>query len=206
MPLTHYGVAIGTLDHFARESPTPDGSWYHGRIYLRAPEGVYQCSIDVATATGEGVQYQVVTDLDASLFAPLQSLANGRHDLVPGPMSGALDYLRAPLLATSTGAAGAAGWIDSVGENMLAALEARVTGSARLFVFGEPYLGGDRLGMHNIHQVQGDPPGPHQQEDGVWQDGGVIAQGADGSLVAVIVKFATQATSTDDNGLPLASA
>jgi hypothetical protein len=54
----------------------------------------------------------------------------------------------------------APGWIDSTGDNALDILEAQVVGSNRVFIFGEPYQGGDRLGMHNIHYNQGDPPCP----------------------------------------------
>lgn len=59
--------------------------------------------------------------------------------------------------------------IDSTGDNALNVLEAQVVGSTHIFIFGEPYMGGDRLGMHNIHYNQGDPPGIHQHDDGIWQ-------------------------------------
>lgn len=45
--------------------------------------------------------------------------------------------------------------IDSTGDNALNVLEAQVVGSTHIFIFGEPYMGGDRLGMHNIHYNQG---------------------------------------------------
>ena len=55
----------------------------------------------------------------------------------------------------------------------------------------------------NVHYNQGDPPGPHQREDGIWQDGAVLIQAADGSLTVWQVKFNTQSLHTDDNGLPV---
>ena len=74
-------------------------------------------------------------------------------------------------------------------------------GAVRIYIFGEPYTSG--LGVHNVHYNQGDPPGPHQREDGIWQDGAVLTQAADGSLTIWQVKFKTQSLHTDDNGLPV---
>ncbi len=56
--------------------------------------------------------------------------------------------------------------------------------------------------MHNVHLNQGDPPGPHQAENGVWQDGAVIIQRADSGVTIRQVKFNTQSLITNDQGLP----
>jgi len=47
MALPSYGVLIGTLIRFAREDPNNFGSWYHGKLYVQAPAGQYECAIDV---------------------------------------------------------------------------------------------------------------------------------------------------------------
>jgi hypothetical protein len=91
-------------------------------------------------------------------------------------------------------------WVASDGDNALDVLEPLVQNAARIYVFGEPYTTG--LGVHNVHCNQGDPPGQHQGEDGVWQDGLVLTQTADGAITAWQVKFNTQSLHTDDHGLP----
>jgi hypothetical protein len=92
-------------------------------------------------------------------------------------------------------------WVASDGDNALDVLEPLVQNAARIYVFGEPYTTG--LGVHNVHCNQGDPPGPHQGEDGIWQDGLVLTQAADGTITAWQVKFNTQSLHTDGNGLPV---
>ncbi|MBV9823698.1 MAG: DUF2278 family protein, partial [Actinobacteria bacterium] len=84
------------------------------------------------------------------------------------------------------------------------ALVAIVEGSARLYVFGAPYERPDPYpGMHDIHMNQGDPiASQFHPQDAIWQDGCVIAQGADGTLRGYFGKFATQSMHTDDNGWP----
>lgn len=91
-------------------------------------------------------------------------------------------------------------WVASDGDNALDVLEPLVQGAARIYVFGEPYSTG--LGVHNVHCNQGDPPGPHQGEDGIWQDGVVLAQAAGGGITAWQVRFNTQSLHTDALGLP----
>lgn len=219
MPLPSYGVLIGTLNRFAKEDPNNFGSWYHGKLYVDAPSGQYECAVDVSTPSGVGVEYRVVHALDRSLFAPILSLPTGWSSLAKTPTSGALDYIRSPLLRVRLGCVTAGAtwlwnlltrifeglltlhWTKSSGDNALDELERQVLGSTRVFVFGAPYTSG--LGVHDIHMNQGDPPGPFQRLDGIWQDGGTIVERPDGELVAVLTKFATQSLRTDDNGLPI---
>jgi hypothetical protein len=92
-------------------------------------------------------------------------------------------------------------WVASDGDNALDVLEPLVQGAERIYIFGEPYTTG--LGVHNVHCNQGDPPGPHQGEDGIWQDGAVLTHAADGSITAWQVRFNTQSLHTDDHGLPV---
>ena len=89
-------------------------------------------------------------------------------------------------------------WIDSTGDNALNALETQLLGSVRVFVFGAPATNG--LGVHDIHLNQGDPPGPFQHLDGIWQDGGVLIERPSGEIVAFLVKFATQSLHTTSLG------
>ncbi|MFI5695497.1 DUF2278 family protein [Kribbella sp. NPDC051586] len=217
MPLASYGVLAGRLIRFAREDPNDFGSWYHGKMYIAAPAGEYECAVDVSTPSGVPVQYREVQDLDQQLFATTAALPDGWHLLAGTPTSGALDYLRSPLLrgrgcmtlvANPLGAMINAvlrsprfGWVESTADNALNLLEQRLTGSRRVYVYGAPYDHG--LGVHDIHYNQGDPPGEFQHLDGIWQDGGTIIEQPNGSLTAFLTKFKPQSLTTDDNGLPL---
>ena len=75
-----------------------------------------------------------------------------------------------------------------------------ITDSEKVYAFGEPYPSG--LGVHNVHCNQGDPPGEHRSDDGIWQDGFVFAVKSDGTLSAYLGKFATQTLNTNNQGLP----
>jgi uncharacterized protein YukJ len=211
MPLPSYGVLLGTLDRFVREDPNNFGSWYHGKIYVNAPAGKYECAVDVSTPSGIKVQYRCIRGLERTLFAPVLALPAGWHLLAKTPSSGALDYVRSDLLHPPVGCipgviiaileALISPWTNSTGDNALDVLEAQLVGSTRVFVFGAPYTTG--LGVHDIHMNQGDPPGQFQHLDGIWQDGGTIIERPGGELVAVLTKFETQSLRTDNNGLPL---
>ncbi|MGW5192699.1 DUF2278 family protein [Kribbella sp. NPDC004138] len=218
MPLASYGVLVGRLVRFAREDPDDFGSWYHGKMYIAAPAGEYECAVDVSTPSGVPVQYREVRNLNPQLFASTAALNDGWHLLASTPTSGALDYIRSPLLRGSGGCVTVVydpllawlneilksprfGWIDSTADNALNLLEQRLLGCERVYVFGAPYSTG--LGVHDIHYNQGDPPGPFQHLDGIWQDGGTVIQRPGGELTAVLTKFKPQSLTTDGNGLPL---
>ena len=73
--------------------------------------------------------------------------------------------------------------------------------AVRLYVFGQQCTTG--LGVHDVHQNQGDPLGSQWYPDnGAWQDGAVMAEQADGRVVVWQVKFNTQSLDTDDDGHP----
>jgi hypothetical protein len=244
MPLDHgYGVAIGTFASFTREDPTDFGTWYHGKLRIDTPVGQYEAALDVDTPSGIGVSYRLVDDLTTQDIPVLAALLGGFTSLPKSPASGALDYVRSPILLDgwlvrqlrwrigelrSRRQREAWGptpldvtvdrlrrwlrrvwrwrwrsfpWISSDGDNALDVLEALLPTAARIYIFGEPYTTG--LGVHNVHMNQGDPPGPHQDENAIWQDGAVLVERADDTVTIWQVKFNTQSLHTGDDGLPL---
>jgi hypothetical protein len=206
MPLDHgYGVVTGTFASFTREDPSDFGHWYHGKLRVDTPAGPYEAALDVDTPSGVGVSYRVVTDLSVTDLPVIASLSSGFHALASDPSSGALDYVRSPLLRDGSmldpPSCRSFPWVASDGDNALDVLEPLVRGAARIHVFGEPYTTG--LGVHNAHCNQGDPPGPHQGEDGIWQDGAVLTQTSGGAVTIWQVRFNTQSLHTDDHGLPV---
>jgi hypothetical protein len=253
MALDHgYGVAIGTFASFTREDPSAFGHWYHGKLRINTPAGQYEAALDVDTPSGIGVSYRLVTDLTTASIPLLAALGEGFTPLASTPTSGALDYVRSPILQDGwvvtrlrrwlvahrrsplgqpwapTGLdkliAGIRRWLPKVGQrlrlrwrfslrwrsfpwvssdgdNALDVLEQRLSQAVRIYILGEPYTTG--LGVHNVHQNQGDPPGQHQAEDGIWQDGAVILQLAGGEVTIWQVKFNTQSLHTNAQGLPV---
>jgi hypothetical protein len=99
MPLDHgYGVAIGAFVSFTREDPNAFGHWYHGKLRISTPAGQYEAALDVDTPTGVGVSYRLVTDLTTASIPTLAALGEGYTPLAANPTSGALDYVRSPIL------------------------------------------------------------------------------------------------------------
>jgi len=217
MPLDHgYGVAAGTFASFTREDPSDFGHWYHGKLRINTPTGPYEAALDVDTPSGVGVSYRLVTGLRTGHIPAIAGLPNGFNELPRTAGSGAMDYVRSTILQDRWVIRWTVRWrwlriprlrwlhhpwIASDGDNALNVLEPLLHAAARIYIFGEPYTSG--LGVHNVHLNQGDPPGPHQAEDGSWQDGLVMIQSTAGALNAWQVKFNTQSLHTDDAGLPL---
>jgi Uncharacterized conserved protein (DUF2278) len=92
-------------------------------------------------------------------------------------------------------------WIPSTGDNALTALEAELPHAVRIYLFGDHYQTG--LGVHDVHMNQGDPAGSQWWgSDGIWQDGAVCLERANGTIFAWQVKFNSQSFRTDPSGHP----
>jgi hypothetical protein len=217
MPLDHYGVLVGTLSSHARDTPDMQGKWFHINLQVAAPLGSYRCAVDVdSKQSTAGVQWKVLK-VDPGMVVPAGTLAPGYHELVHQQSAGALDHTRHPALVDYPGCLFVrapegllrllAGLFPhrpwQVGDYAAAstALESILVIGAKLLVWGEPFSTG--LGMHNVHQNQGDPVGTQWwSENGIWQDGAVMVERPDGNLDAFISKFSTQASQTDAQGHP----
>lgn len=232
MALDHgYGVAIGTFASFTRDDPDEFGHWYHGHVHVDTPAGQYESALDVDTPGGVGVSFRIVDRLTMAEFPELAALGDGFHVLASTPTSGALDYVRSPQLQDFRALPLLTRWsslwrvvvpvrlhgwllplrrwlirlrwypwVASNGDNALDRLEAILPTSTRVYLFGEPFTTG--RGIHNVHLNQGDPPGPHQAENAIWQDGAVLVRYADDGVVVWQVRFNTQSLQTDDQGHP----
>ncbi|MFE9773339.1 DUF2278 family protein [Streptomyces sp. NPDC005931] len=223
MPFRRYGVLSGTLSSHYRDQPDSQGRWFHVNLEVDAPAGRYHCAVDVDShKSNVGVQWKAFT-LDGGALGPAPGLPPGYHDLAPSPASGALDYLRHPALVDRSGFLferrppawlrdlldlfGSRPWNAGSNVDAAAALETILVAGQRILVFGEPFdhdPEGD-LGMHNIHQNQGDPAGsPWWAENGIWQDGATVTQRPDGRYDVFLNKFSSQAGRTDSAGHPVA--
>jgi hypothetical protein len=218
MPLDHgYGVLVGTIRNYYRDPPNRYGQYYHGNLILSAPVAQYHCAIDVDShQSSVGVEWRTFV-LRASDLSPVLNLGQGYHVLAPTSTSGALDYIRSSVFALRVGCLQAllrfigldysirSTWKRGTSIQALMDLEPLVntTRAAGLlaFIFGEPFTTG--LGMHNIHQNQGDPAGSGWwEENGIWQDGCTILQQDTDHYVAFMNKFTSQSYTTDSQGHP----
>jgi hypothetical protein len=217
VPLDSYGVLVGTLHRHFRDRPDDQGRWFHVNLDVDAPAGRHRCAVDVdSKMSAVGVQWKVLT-LAGPQMAPLTGLAPGVHPLAPSSGSGALDYQRHPALAPRLGCLAGllparlarslldrlseSGWTSGSHLQAAEALEPILVPGRRVLVVGEPFATG--LGMHNIHQNQGDPAGSQWwDENGIWQDGATMAERPDGRVDVFLSKFSTQSFRTDDDGHP----
>ena len=98
MPLPHYGVAIGTFVDFSRDPQHNFGSWYHGHVTVDAAGAQWQSALDVDAPAAVGVAYRLVTGRTHADLGPVGSLGPGWNELSHASTSGALDYIRSPVL------------------------------------------------------------------------------------------------------------
>ncbi len=217
MALAHgYGVLVGTLDSFARDRPDDQGRWFHDNLTVTVAGNRYRAAVDVDShQSATGVQWKVVA-ADAAELGPVAGLAVGYHPLASVPGSGALDHirnpvtrlwrvrwrrvrflgavLRIPILVRQP-------WVSGDNVQAAGALERILAPGQPVLVWGEPFTTG--LGMHNVHQNQGDPAGSQWwDENGIWQDGGVAVPAAGGEYRLFAPKFSSQSARTDADGHP----
>ncbi|MFT4216563.1 MAG: DUF2278 family protein [Micropruina sp.] len=223
MALEHgYGVLIGTLVAHERDRPDNQGRWYHVMLTIDSAGGRYRVAVDVDShQSTTGVQWKVVPATAADL-AVVSVLPPGWHQLASASTSGALDHLRHRiartwrLLWTGLKHRRILGWTPwwcwvsvvyrpwRTGDHLQAseALEQILTIGGPILVWGEPFDTG--LGVHNVHQNQGDPiDSQWAASNGIWQDGAVAVRRPDDSYVAFLPRFSSQAMATDDQGHPV---
>lgn len=208
MPLYDgYGVLVGTVRRYSCSWSRQGSRYYHCDLSVTAGSGTYRCPVDLdSKQLPDGVLWRVV-ELERFSFTNVVGLKDGWHWLQPEPRSGALDYYRCKALKPTSRAVPADGerspaeevpvagssppWRYGTGIAAYRDLEPLLKELRRIYVFGEPFRNGK--GVHNIHQNQGDPPGSRwYDENGPWQDGGLVVERMKGSLAAFLCKFKTQ--------------
>ena len=186
MPLHDgYGVLVGTPLSYSCDAGHTNGHYFHCTVMVRTPFGLYRCPVDLdSKEQRNGIEWRIVEIGDISAF-PLAGLEDGWHRLESHAGSGALDYCLSPPFAPD------GIWQQGTGKQAFRSLEPMFRQARRLFVFGEPFRVGH--GVHNIHQNQGDPPSSHWvAENGSWQDGAIVVERRDGSMVAFLSRFRSQ--------------
>ena len=208
MPLYDgYGVLVGTLMKYYCDRAFSPQTYYHCNLKVRAGRRIYRCPVDLDhKKDAHGVQWRVV-ELAPGALRQILHFQEGWHSLDSQPGSGAIDYYRSPEFQPTCDCRQAlshsehqeaavdeavpVSWKYGTGPAAFRDLEPLLTHSRKLFIFGERFRTG--CGVHNIHQNQGDPPDSQwYSENGIWQDGAVVAMRRDNSLAAFLCKFNTQ--------------
>jgi uncharacterized protein YukJ len=208
MPLKSYGVLVGQVVDRRREG---GGSSPHYQLHVRAEDVDYRVAVNVLSQQAPSeLLFLAVDNFAHPSLDELEGLADGYTGLPPGPVTGALDYVRGNLLRREDMRPLPP---DVPGpENDLAdrlehyAVKAIAVAGSRIYAFGEqwgPETAADPVfgfspgrGVHDIHLNQGNS-GSFVTDDGVWQDGGLLFRFGQ-QWSAVFLAFQSQSWHTDD--------
>jgi len=205
-----YGVLRGKpaqILHHKPEDPAP-----HLEAQIDMPNGPWRLAINVRSDDQTNLLFSCEQHFTHPVLRNLEGLPPGLTRPQREDRHLRLDYVRGNLFDTSamrTADAGCIGDPDAL-DTLLSNALGRVkdTQGAELFAFGNPwgpesekpdqyfgFLPG--RGIHDIHMNQGSPP-PHDRDDGVWQDGGLILSFPGGDATAFFFAFQSQTWATDD--------
>ena len=211
-----YGVLRGKPAQILNHRP--DDPAPHIEVLIEAPPGPWRLAINVRSDDSTHLRFHTEETFKHSILDALPGLPLGLTRPAREDRFLRLDYVRGRLFDSSamrTADAGSIGDPDALDALLSAALaRVRDTEGAELFAFGNPwgpepdkpdkyfgFLPG--RGMHDIHMNQGSPA-PHDRDDGVWQDGGLILRFPGGGATAFFFAFQSQSWTTDDiTGRPL---
>jgi uncharacterized protein YukJ len=215
MPI-RYGVLRGSAGRFLHHNPGDASP--HLEILIDTAGGPWRIAVNVRSDDETNLLFHTEQNFAHPILTALQSLPPGLTRPAPDDRSLRLDYVRGGMFDTQTMRTVDA---TSLGDpNLLddllsgALTEAANSAGAEVFAFGNPwgpeankpdqyfgFLPG--RGIHDIHMNQGSPP-PHDRDDGVWQDGGLIFRFPGGTSKAFFFAFQSQTWSTDDRtGKPI---
>jgi uncharacterized protein YukJ len=215
-----YGLLRGKLDRWKREDPPP-GSSKSPHLQVRLIDGQGKpWRIPVNVRSGDPEKSLVIFHradplLSHPILDNLGAIPTGLTDLnhKPRSVSNALDYSRAPLFDWSTGIAlppSGPTDDDDVQDVVSRQLNNLKVDGGDLFAFGShfhdpaPKPGidaefGTKDGMHDIHMNQGNAPHEHDEDNGAFNDGGLILRFTD-HVTGLFFRFKTQFLPTDEHG------
>lgn len=214
MALQSYGVLKGRPIHNRLGTSNSP----HYQVEVSADGTLYRIAVNVRSDDGSEVEFLIRSPFEHPLTAELDPLPEGFSPIESRPGGLALDFIRSNIgqpwefvpLPIS-----AAGPDNDLNEKLDSYVQrAMADETATIYAYGalwndkkaDPYFGfKPGRGVHDIHFNQGNPKGDHDQDNGPWQDGGLIMQFPNEKLwVGVFLKFQTQAWHSDDeSGAPL---
>ncbi|GAQ07436.1 uncharacterized protein YukJ [Aspergillus lentulus] len=200
MTIPKYGVWVAHPTRYTAETEKQDPKSPH--IYLYFTDGTstkqYQAAINVKSTDKDT---RLVFWLDRAFSHPitqfLSALDEGFTLLNSNTQPQGLDYIRTKSLVDINAGKVLPHDIPGPNNDILDSLDpilsTAIAQKARMYVFGSSY----GSGIHDVHMNQGSRP---QFENGVYEDGALLFEFADGHWEAVFLAFASQRIPTDDNG------
>lgn len=217
-----YGVLQGKADIFKRED-NDDTPHLQIRV-VDSNNQAWRVPVNVLSADQSFLIFHRADPLQSHpLMAGLTNLAPGFTPLPANvrSVSNALDFFRSPLFDWPTGIEAppsGPGENDDLQDTLITYLNNLKSQDGDLFVFGAKFPEPGRSpnprpidrefgtvqGLHDVHMNQGNPPGAHQDDNGVFQDGGLILRFPN-RYVGLFLRFQSQWLPTNDvtgNRLP----
>ncbi|MBC7776799.1 MAG: DUF2278 family protein [Phycisphaerae bacterium] len=217
MPIDQYGVLKGRAFKGLRATNQSE----HYQILINQGAGAHRIAINTKSSLAPSeVLYFASDDFKHEITdALLQSgLSNGFTALDSKAGGFALDFVRRNLVArdqmTALPSRGPAENDDLNDRLDFFVQQAIQDPTATIYAFGQHWQdssGSDKYfpeikpskGIHDIHMNQGNPKGKYFDDNGTWQDGGLLFHFASRSRwAAVFTAFQSQSFITDDQGNP----
>ena len=210
-----YGVLRGTvvkLLHHDADDPAP-----HVEVLVETPDGQWRLAVNVRSDDETDLLFHIEPDFDGTILDAIDALPQGLTTPPRNNHALRLDYVRGDLFDTTAMRDVAASAIgdpnlldDRLSEVLERAIRDRRGRDLRIRESVGPERKADQYfhfkpgrGVHDLHMNQGSPP-PHDRDDGVWQDGGLIVRFPDAPAVAFFFAFQSQSLTTDDEtGAPV---
>ncbi|PSR81373.1 hypothetical protein BD289DRAFT_484481 [Coniella lustricola] len=169
----------------------------------------YEADVNIMSSDSDKrLVYWFVSNFDAShpSTTELAALSQG-FATQKGSSSLALDFLREGFIDVNSGILLSHDPKDPTEKGDILSyldpiMNQAVQEKATMYLWGSHYSDkGGAQGIHDIHMNQGNA-GSFEDENGTYQDGGIVIQFANGTWEGVFFAFATQTLKTDDNGNP----
>lgn len=214
MPLKNYGVLKGTVVDCRLAS----GGNAHYQVKIVDDETEWRIAINVESGDGSEVEYVSISDFRHPILERLEKMNRGFNPLKAVERTG-LDFIRGNLVDPRLFTAlpmNLPGPDNDLNEKLDHYIQrAMADEDSIVYAFGEtwgPEPKRDKIfgflpgrGIHDIHMNQGNS-GKWKNDNGVWQDGGIIFHfpNTTRQWVAIFLKFQTQPWHTDEiTGDPL---
>jgi uncharacterized protein YukJ len=207
-----YGALVGRITD-GKENP--NGNSPHYEILVDAAGTPYRVAVNIRSVEGSEVLAFSSNQYTNDTKLGLSGRMSGPHGFTPlatGKQGEGLDYLRDDLFPLDQMKPIAP---DGNGSTMSALLDGQIQRAKKdkqavVLAIGdkfddyatrEPLAFSLGRGVHDIHMMQGNS-GKFADDNRINGDGALFIRFAGGETFALFVRFATQATETDENGNP----
>jgi len=210
MPLQHYGVLKGRAVAARREEGT---NTPHYQVHIAADTTDYRIAVNVRSkSTPSELLFLVNDQFEHVITAQLADLPLGWNPLPSQAGGVALDYIRANLVKQQDMRhlpSSLPGPDNDLSDQLEHYVQRAIDeAGALVYAFGQrwgPETKSDKVfgfnpgnGVHDIHMNQGNVE-PFVDDDGVWQDGGLLFHfPSSEQWAAIFLAFQSQAWHTDD--------